>query len=166
MTTSTITARRKGYPQHDVKGKINPEPWLQRVCVSSCIFISCQILVLITKSFSLSSSSDGQRTDDDDGTDEGTDGRTGDDDGDDGTDTTGRTDGRYILFQSFRYDIGTNILMSKCYEHKTTVPDTRRHFRLAIEISRIFPIVCGCLQQSQQVTSFILVSVRYVWPIY
>ena len=32
----------------------------------------------------------GQRTDDDDGTDDGTDERKEDDDGDDGTDTTGR----------------------------------------------------------------------------
>ena len=38
---------------------------------------------------------DGQRTDDDNETDDGTDGRTEDDDGDDGTDTTERTDGRY-----------------------------------------------------------------------
>ena len=51
---------------------------------------------------------DGQRTDDDDGTN----GRTEDDDGDDGTDMTGRTDGRtiYIKFRSFKYDIATKIL--------------------------------------------------------
>ena len=40
----------------------------------------------------------------------GTDGRTEDDDGDDGTDTTGPTDGIYILFPSFKYDIGNRTL--------------------------------------------------------
>ena len=33
--------------------------------------------------------------------------------------------------------------MSRCSDHKTALPDTHRHFRLAIEISREFPIVCG-----------------------
>ena len=32
--------------------------------------------------------------------------------------------------------------MSRCFDHKTTFPDTHRHFRLAIEISRELPIVC------------------------
>ena len=60
---------------------------------------------------------EGRRTDDDgtdDGMDDGTDGRTEDE----GTATTGRTrrdghertDGLYISFQSFRCNIGINIL--------------------------------------------------------
>ena len=53
---------------------------------------------------------------------------------------------RYLYFQSFKYDIGTTILMSKCFYRKTTFPDTHRHFRLAIEISKTFPIVCGGLE--------------------
>ena len=36
--------------------------------------------------------------------------------------------------------------MSKCFDHKTTFPDTHRHFRPAIEISRICPIVCRSLE--------------------
>ena len=47
---------------------------------------------------------DGQMADDDAGTDDGMDGLTKDADGDDGT------DGRYIQFQSFKYDIGTMTL--------------------------------------------------------
>ena len=31
--------------------------------------------------------------------------------------------------------------MSKCLDHKTKFPDTHRHFRPVIEISRKFPIV-------------------------
>ena len=38
------------------------------------------------------------------------------------------------------------ILMSKCFDLRTTFPDTYRHFRPAIDISRIFPIVCGALR--------------------
>ena len=53
---------------------------------------------------------DGQRTDDDKGTDDGTDGQT---ENDDGTDMTGRIDDIYtyiyILFRSFKYDIGDNL---------------------------------------------------------
>ena len=36
--------------------------------------------------------------------------------------------------------------MSKCFDHKTIFLDTPRHFRPAIEISRKFPVVCGCLE--------------------
>ena len=32
--------------------------------------------------------------------------------------------------------------MSKCFDHKTTFPDTHRHFHLATEISRNCSIVC------------------------
>ena len=35
------------------------------------------------------------------------------------------------------------ILMSGCFDHKTTFPDTHRHFRPAIDISMKFPIACG-----------------------
>ena len=47
---------------------------------------------------------DGRRTDDDDGTDDGANGRTEDDD--DGTDR------RYVPFKSLKYSIGAAILMS------------------------------------------------------
>ena len=36
--------------------------------------------------------------------------------------------------------------MSKCFGHKTVFLDTHRHFRPAIEISRIGPIFCGGLE--------------------
>ena len=47
-----------------------------------------------------------------------------------------------LLFYCF---IGTKILISRCVDHKSTFPDTHRHFRLATEISRKLPIVCGAL---------------------
>ena len=46
-------------------------------------------------------------------------------------------------------DIGTQIIMSKCFYHKRTFLNTHRRFRPAIEISRIFPIVCGGLELKQ-----------------
>ena len=30
------------------------------------------------------------------------------------------------MITSFKYDIGTTILMSKCFDHTTTYPDTHR----------------------------------------
>ena len=36
--------------------------------------------------------------------------------------------------------------MIKLFNHKTTFLDTHKHFRLAIEVSKIFPIVCGALE--------------------
>ena len=56
-----------------------------------------------------------------------------------------RTDNRHSS-QSFKYDIETKTLMSKCFDHKTMFSDTHRHFRPAIEISRKRPIVCGGLE--------------------
>ena len=40
--------------------------------------------------------------------------------------------------------------MLKCFEHKTTFPDTHRHFRLANEISRNCPTVCGYLELTKR----------------
>ena len=51
----------------------------------------------------------GQTTENGEETDDRTDGRTEDDDGDDGT---GRMDN--ICSESFKYDIGTNFIMSQC----------------------------------------------------
>ena len=56
----------------------------------------------------------------------------------------------YIYFQSFKYDIGTKIIMSTCLDHTTTFPNTRRHFRLAIEIPRNVPILCGGLELKKE----------------
>ena len=36
--------------------------------------------------------------------------------------------------------------LSKCFDHKTTFPETPRHFRPAIEISRKAPTICEGLQ--------------------
>ena len=52
----------------------------------------------------------------------------------------------YIWFQKTQHDIGTIIQISKYFDHKTTFPDTPRHFRLAIEISRKIPSLCGSLE--------------------
>ena len=52
----------------------------------------------------------------------------------------------YIWLQSFKYNIRTKSLMSNCFNHKATFPDTHRHFRPAIEISRKIPIVCEGLE--------------------
>ena len=56
------------------------------------------------------------------------------------------TDNMYVyiyiyIVPSLKYDIGTKILMLKCFDHKTTFPDTHRHFRQTIQISRTVPIV-------------------------
>ena len=59
---------------------------------------------------------------------------------------TGISGRRDYNFQNFKYDIGTNILIPKCFDHKITFPDTLRHIRQAPEISRIFHIVCGGLE--------------------
>ena len=55
------------------------------------------------------------------------------------------TDGQKRL-QSFKQNIGTNILMLKCFDHNATFLDTHRHSRPAIEFSRICLIVCGGLE--------------------
>ena len=47
------------------------------------------------------------------------------------------------MITKFQIEHWDQIIMSKCFDHKTTFPDTHRHFRPAIEISRKFPIVCG-----------------------
>ena len=47
---------------------------------------------------------------------------------------------------NFKHDIGTNILVSQCIDHKATFPDTHRHFRPAIEICRNVLIVRGGLE--------------------
>ena len=47
-----------------------------------------------------------------------------------------------IWLQSFRLEM----LMIKSFDHKTTFPDTHRHFRLAIEISQKCPIACRGLE--------------------
>ena len=52
----------------------------------------------------------------------------------------------HIWLQSFKSNIGIIIIMSKCFDHRTTFPDTHRHFRPATEISRMFPIVCRGLE--------------------
>ena len=56
----------------------------------------------------------------------------------------------YICLQSFEQNIGTKIVMSKYSDHNTNFPDTHRHFRLAIEISRIFTVVCGGLELKKE----------------
>ena len=50
----------------------------------------------------------------------------------------------YLQVKSFKYGIGTTVLMSKCFGHKASFADTHRHFRPAIKISRICP--CGGLE--------------------
>ena len=46
-------------------------------------------------------------------------------------------------FQIEHWDQNSNV---EVFDHKTTFPDTHRHFRPRIEISRNFPIVCGGLE--------------------
>ena len=84
---------------------------------------------------------DGQRTDDDDGTDSGTDERTEDEYGDDVADTTGRTDRE-------RTTTGrtTNILMSKCADHEATFRDTHIKLRPDSVIYASKAIILGRLQ--------------------
>ena len=49
----------------------------------------------------------------------------------------------YHMFIAPKYQIRQ---MSKCFDQRTTFLDTHSHFRRAIEISRICPIVCGGLE--------------------
>ena len=49
----------------------------------------------------------------------------------------------YKRLQHLKYDSGSNIIMSKCFGHKTNFPHTHRHFRLAIDISWISPSFAG-----------------------
>ena len=55
--------------------------------------------------------------------------------------------------------------MSKCFDHKTTFPDTHRHFCLAIEISRKFPIVCEGLELKQSSLKTKHAWIRSPWMI-
>ena len=53
----------------------------------------------------------------------------------------------YIHIYIYIYDYKvSNSIMSTCFDHKTTFPDTHRNFHPAIEISRKFTIASGLLE--------------------
>ena len=57
--------------------------------------------------------------------------------------------------------------MSQCFDHKTTLPDTHRHFRLAIEISKTNLIVCGDLElKKDNLTKNMLGFAAYEFEMY
>ena len=49
-------------------------------------------------------------------------------------------------YKSSNSRLEPQIIMSKCFEHKTTFPETHRHIRPAIEIFRNVLIVCKGLE--------------------
>ena len=53
--------------------------------------------------------------------------------------------------------------MAECFYHKTTIQDTHRHFRLVIEISRKFPIVCKGLELKKSSLKTEYAWIRSLW---